>query len=110
DLRAIVSDEVVGTTVIGHTRWATHGKPNKVNAHPHQNTSDRFTIVHNGVIENYHHLQRDYLAGVEMESDTDTEVIVQLIGKFVDEGMTTKEAFSKTLTLLKGSYAIALLD
>ncbi|HSP22631.1 MAG TPA: glutamine--fructose-6-phosphate transaminase (isomerizing), partial [Planococcus sp. (in: firmicutes)] len=110
DLRAVVSDEVVGTTGIGHTRWATHGKPNKVNAHPHQNTSDRFTIVHNGVIENYHHLQRDYLAGVEMESDTDTEVIVQLIGKLVAEGMTTKEAFSKTLALLKGSYAIALLD
>lgn len=110
DLRAVVEDEVVGTTGIGHTRWATHGKPNRVNAHPHQNENDRFTLVHNGVIENYHHIQRDYLVGVEMESDTDTEIIVQLIGKFVEEGMTTQEAFSKTLTLLKGSYAIALLD
>ncbi|MBT2571339.1 glutamine--fructose-6-phosphate transaminase (isomerizing) [Planococcus sp. ISL-110] len=110
DLRGVVEEEVMGTTGIGHTRWATHGKPNRINAHPHQNTSDRFTIVHNGVIENYHHIQRDYLAGVAMESDTDTEIIVQLIGKFVEEGHTTQEAFSKALTLLKGSYAIALLD
>ncbi|WP_223642363.1 glutamine--fructose-6-phosphate transaminase (isomerizing) [Planococcus sp. 4-30] len=110
DLRGVVEEEVMGTTGIGHTRWATHGKPNRINAHPHQNTSDRFTIVHNGVIENYHHIQRDYLAGVAMESDTDTEIIVQLIGKFVEEGQTTQEAFSKALTLLKGSYAIALLD
>ncbi|TWT04494.1 glutamine--fructose-6-phosphate transaminase (isomerizing) [Planococcus sp. CPCC 101016] len=110
DLRGVVEEEVMGNTGIGHTRWATHGKPNRVNAHPHQNTSDRFTIVHNGVIENYHHIQRDYLAGVSMESDTDTEIIVQLIGKFVEEGQTTQEAFSKALTLLKGSYAIALLD
>lgn len=110
DLRGVVEEEVMGTTGIGHTRWATHGKPNRANAHPHQNTSDRFTIVHNGVIENYHHIQRDYLAGVSMESDTDTEIIVQLIGKFVEEGHTTQEAFSKALTLLKGSYAIALLD
>ncbi|HSI66138.1 MAG TPA: glutamine--fructose-6-phosphate transaminase (isomerizing) [Planococcus sp. (in: firmicutes)] len=110
DLRGAVSEDVKGSTGIGHTRWATHGKPNRVNAHPHQNLSDRFTLVHNGVIENYHHIQRDYLNGVEMISDTDTEIVVQLIGKLVNEGMTTEEAFSKTLTLLKGSYAIALLD
>lgn len=110
DLRGVVEDDVMGSTGIGHTRWATHGKPTRANAHPHQNTSERFTLVHNGVIENYHHIQRDYLAGVEMDSDTDTEIIVQLIGKFVEEGMTTQEAFSKALTLLKGSYAIALLD
>ncbi|MFD1031448.1 glutamine--fructose-6-phosphate transaminase (isomerizing) [Metaplanococcus flavidus] len=111
ELRGAVNGDVTGNTGIGHTRWATHGKPSQVNAHPHQNTSDRFTIVHNGVIENYHHLQRDHLADVAMESDTDTEIIVQLIGKFVEvDGMTTQEAFSKALKLMKGSYAIALLD
>lgn len=110
DLRGAVDYAVEASTGIGHTRWATHGKPNKVNAHPHQSTAERFTLVHNGVIENYHHIQRDYLADVEMQSDTDTEIIVQLIAKFAGEGMTTKEAFCKSLTLLEGSYAIALLD
>jgi glutamine---fructose-6-phosphate transaminase (isomerizing) len=110
DLRLAVKDDVAAKTGIGHTRWATHGVPNQLNAHPHQSESGRFTLVHNGVIENYHLLQKEYLAGVEMKSDTDTEVIVQLIEKFSKDGMTTSEAFRQTLGLLHGSYAIALLD
>ena len=110
DLRKAVEDDVHSKTGIGHTRWATHGVPNQLNAHPHQSESGRFTLVHNGVIENYHLLQKEYLPGVKMKSDTDTEVIVQLIEKFSNEGVTTGEAFRHTLSLLHGSYAIALLD
>jgi glutamine---fructose-6-phosphate transaminase (isomerizing) len=110
DLRGIVDESVSSNTGIGHTRWATHGVPSKVNAHPHQSNSGRFTIVHNGVIENYSQLKREYLSNVTFKSDTDTEVIVQLIEKIVEEGNTVEEAFRQTLMLLKGSYAIALLD
>jgi len=110
DLRAIVSEEVHAPTGIGHTRWATHGVPSKENAHPHQSASGRFTLVHNGVIENYSLLQQEYLKDVELQSETDTEIIVQLVEKFAGEGLSTKEAFRKTLTLLIGSYALALLD
>ncbi|MFC0298616.1 glutamine--fructose-6-phosphate transaminase (isomerizing) [Geobacillus jurassicus] len=110
DLRRIVDPNVNATVGIGHTRWATHGAPSRVNAHPHQSASGRFTLVHNGVIENYEMVKRDYLADVAFQSDTDTEVIVQLVEKFVHDGLTTKEAFRKTLSLLKGSYAIAMID
>ncbi|MFD2679144.1 glutamine--fructose-6-phosphate transaminase (isomerizing) [Bacillus seohaeanensis] len=110
DLRNAVDDNVGGHTGIGHTRWATHGVPSHANAHPHQSTSGRFTIVHNGVIENYSILKREYLEDVTFKSDTDTEVIVQLIEKQVNEGSSVEEAFRQTLMLLKGSYAIALLD
>ncbi|NNU85405.1 glutamine--fructose-6-phosphate transaminase (isomerizing) [Geobacillus sp. BMUD] len=110
DLRRIVDPNVNATIGIGHTRWATHGAPSQVNAHPHQSASGRFTLVHNGVIENYEMLKRDYLADVEFRSDTDTEVIVQLVEQFVHDGLTVEEAFRKTLSLLKGSYAIAMID
>ncbi|WP_409303814.1 glutamine--fructose-6-phosphate transaminase (isomerizing) [Peribacillus sp. SCS-155] len=110
DLRAIVDENVAANTGIGHTRWATHGVPNRSNAHPHQSTSGRLTLVHNGVIENYDLLKREYLQDVAFQSDTDTEVVVQLIEKFVNDGLEVEEAFRKTLTLLKGSYAFALLD
>ena len=110
DLRSAVDDDVVATIGIGHTRWATHGVPNQLNAHPHQSATGRYTLVHNGVIENYHLLQKAYLKGIQMQSDTDTEVIVQLVDLFAKEGLTTVEAFRKTLSLLHGSYALALLD
>ncbi|WP_108671654.1 glutamine--fructose-6-phosphate transaminase (isomerizing) [Peribacillus acanthi] len=111
DLREVVEENLFAQTGIGHTRWATHGVPSKVNAHPHQSTSGRFTLVHNGVIENYASLKREFLEGVELKSETDTEIIVQMIEKFVEnEALSTEDAFRKTLKLLKGSYAIALLD
>jgi glutamine---fructose-6-phosphate transaminase (isomerizing) len=110
DLREVVNPNVEAPVGIGHTRWATHGAPSRVNAHPHQSASGRFTLVHNGVIENYAILKRDYLQDVEFKSDTDTEVIVQLVEKFVNDGLDVEEAFRKTLMLLKGSYAIALID
>jgi len=110
DLRGIVNLDVMANTGIGHTRWATHGVPSQVNAHPHQSATNRLTLVHNGVIENYDLLKREYLQNVEFASDTDTEVIVQLIELFVNEGLEVEAAFRKTLKLLKGSYALALLD
>ncbi|MFZ3590283.1 glutamine--fructose-6-phosphate transaminase (isomerizing) [Bacillus sp. DJP31] len=109
-LREAVDLSVNAPVGIGHTRWATHGVPNRVNSHPHQSTNGRFTLVHNGVIENYDHLKRDYLKGVSFQSDTDTEVIVQLIEQNVNKGLHVEEAFRAVLKLLKGSYAIALLD
>ncbi|HBZ09637.1 MAG TPA: glutamine--fructose-6-phosphate transaminase (isomerizing) [Bacillus bacterium] len=109
DLRAVVDAKVAARTGIGQTRWATHGVPSKINAHPHQSFSGRFTLVHNGVIENEAELRAEFLQNVEFKSDTDTEVIVQLVEKFAKD-METEEAFTKTLRLLNGSYAIAMLD
>lgn len=109
-LRKCVDPSVHATLGIGHTRWATHGEPNRRNAHPHQSASGRFTIAHNGVIENYQELKTQYLEGVAFKSDTDTEVIVQLIEHFVDEGMDVEAALRRTLKLVDGSYAIVLLD
>ncbi|MCL1632127.1 glutamine--fructose-6-phosphate transaminase (isomerizing) [Sporolactobacillus sp. CPB3-1] len=109
-LKKTVDPAVHATLGIGHTRWATHGEPNQRNAHPHQSASGRFTLVHNGVIENYNQLKADYLADVILKSETDTEVVVQLIETFANEGLSTEAALRKTLQLLDGSYAIALLD
>ncbi|MCF7926170.1 MAG: glutamine--fructose-6-phosphate transaminase (isomerizing) [Candidatus Izimaplasma sp.] len=94
---------------IGHTRWATHGKPNHVNSHPHQSMKSRFYIVHNGVVENYKELKASYLKESIFKSQTDTEVIVHLIEQF-SAIMSVSDAIRKTLSLLEGSYALAIID
>lgn len=110
-LRDKVDNSISAFSGIGHTRWATHGIPSVENAHPHQSTSGRFTIVHNGVIENFEEVKDAYLADVHFHSTTDTEVIVQLIAWFVEsEELDTIDAFKKAIVTLKGSYALALVD
>ncbi|HEL1640269.1 TPA: glutamine--fructose-6-phosphate transaminase (isomerizing) [Streptococcus suis] len=111
ELSAKVGDTTEGTTGIGHTRWATHGKPTEDNAHPHTSQTGRFVLVHNGVIENYLEMKNDYLAGHDFKGQTDTEIAVHLIGKFVEEdGLSVLEAFKKALHIIQGSYAFALID
>lgn len=110
ELRKAVDSTFESTTGIGHTRWATHGVPNRENSHPHQSESGRFTLVHNGVIENYEQLKKEYLTGVTFKSETDTEIIVQLIECFSKQGLETEKAFVEVIKLLHGSYALGLLD
>ena len=111
DLHAKIGIDVAGTTGIGHTRWATHGKPSENNAHPHTSQTGRFVSVHNGVIENYLDIKNTYLAGHDFKGQTDTEIAVHLIGKFAEEeGLSVLEAFKKALHIIRGSYAFALVD
>ncbi|HEL2200737.1 TPA: glutamine--fructose-6-phosphate transaminase (isomerizing) [Streptococcus suis] len=110
ELSAKVGDKTEGTTGIGHTRWATHGKPTENNAHPHTSQTAGHVLVHNGVIENYAEIKEEYLAGHDLKGQTDTEIAVHLIGQFAEEGLSTLEAFKKALHIIQGSYAFALID
>lgn len=110
NLKDKLTNETAGTIGIGHTRWATHGEPSQKNAHPHTSQSGRFVLVHNGVIENFAELKNDYLETDQFSGETDTEIIAHLIEFFANEGLDTKSAFVKTLQLIKGSYAFALID
>ena len=111
DLRSKIGIDVAGTAGIGHTRWATHGKPSESNAHPHTSQTGRFVLVHNGVIENYLDIKNTYLAEHDLKGQTDTEIAVHLIGKFVEEdGLSVLDAFKKALHIIEGSYAFALMD
>ena len=100
--------DIHGTTGIGHTRWATHGAPSDKNAHPHTSSDGKFAVVHNGIIENYVALREELKAeGVEFKSETDTEVIPQLIAKYYKGDFF--EAVSKAVSKLEGSYALGIV-
>ena len=97
-----------GHSGIGHTRWATHGAPTERNAHPH--ATRRLALVHNGIIENFRELKDELIAaGVTFETDTDTEVIAQLIERKLDAGLAPKEAVGAVLGRLTGAFSLAIL-
>jgi len=103
----ITNNPLEGQTGIAHTRWATHGVPNEANAHPHQ--SGRVAVVHNGIIENYLELREALSGEREFQSDTDTEVVAHLVDIELNKGLSPREAFAKTLKILKGAYAFGLI-
>ncbi|WP_407319698.1 glutamine--fructose-6-phosphate transaminase (isomerizing) [Isoptericola halotolerans] len=111
DLEAALPARLAGTTGIGHTRWATHGEPSERNAHPHTSADGRVHVVHNGIIDNFATL-RSRLAddGVELTSDTDTEVVAHLVARELATGLTLEDAVRAAVGQIVGTYALAVLD
>src|SRR5437868_5287718 len=101
-------EPLTGTTGIGHTRWATHGKPTENNAHPH--ATDRVAVVHNGIIENFRHLRAELENnGATFASDTDTEVVAHLVNSYLLRGYTPEDAVKRSLPQLRGAFALAFI-
>ena len=108
--KSIQLDSLPGMAGIGHTRWATHGKVNDKNAHPHPSNSGKIAIVHNGIIENFNELKEKLLAdGFEFKSETDTEVIANLIQQNFDKTHDIKQTMTKTVSQLKGHYTFVVI-
>jgi len=107
----LINSSHTGNTIgIGHTRWATHGAKTDRNAHPHTDTKRRIALVHNGTIDNAHKLREQLLSqGVQFESDTDSEVIAQLVGQGLDQGLSVEAALQNALSVLEGSWGIGLI-
>src|SRR5882757_6301238 len=102
------AEPLSGTIGIGHTRWATHGRPIERNAHPI--ATDRVAIVHNGIIENFQELKDELVAeGRSFDSDTDTEIVAQLLTSYLERQMTPQEATAKAMERLRGAFALAVL-
>lgn len=103
--------DMEGQCGIAHVRWATHGDPNRANAHPHTDDDGRVAVVHNGIIENYEEIKERLInEGHTFKSETDTEVIPHLISKFMDEGSNLEDAMRKTVKIIRGAYAIAAIS
>ncbi|RKQ69102.1 glutamine--fructose-6-phosphate transaminase [Litorimonas taeanensis] len=105
--KALESNMVEGQTGIAHTRWATHGIPSEINAHPH--IAGRVSIVHNGIIENYAELRDSLEHNPKIESETDTEIVAHLMNGYLEQGLEPTQAFSQSLKQLRGAYALGLI-
>jgi glucosamine--fructose-6-phosphate aminotransferase (isomerizing) len=108
---ALIGQDFSGNVGIAHTRWATHGIPNEINAHPHLDCSGRISLVHNGIIENYKEL-KEYLTkrGHNFKSETDTEIVAHLLEDFLKENKDFKTAFFDALKMIRGTYALAVIS
>lgn len=105
--KVLAENPISGNVGIGHTRWATHGRPSEVNAHPHQ--AGKVVLVHNGIIENYRELRRELEEkGCEFQSETDTEIVAHLINEFLKTGITPLSAVQQAVSRIEGAYAFCV--
>src|SRR5436189_3493049 len=106
--KRLMSEPLSGHTGIGHTRWATHGRPNEVNAHPH--ATDKVAVVHNGIIENFKELRDELQSqGHKFATETDTEVVAHLVTHEMKNGKSPEAAVAAAMPRLRGAFALAFL-
>jgi glucosamine--fructose-6-phosphate aminotransferase (isomerizing) len=106
--KKLAVEPVSGTTGMGHTRWATHGRPNETNAHPH--VAGDIAVVHNGIIENYLEIKQELAPRHKFKSETDTEIVAHLLEDFINQGHSLHEAMLAAIKKIRGSYALVVLD